>query len=487
MKKHSLLKTLLIIIVVLMIASWFLPITDINSETKTFETTNSSGFGIFSIFAYLSSVLQIFGNIPLYILAVGGFYGVMHKIPQYRVLLDKISSGFENREWIFMIVVGSIISILSAVAGLSFPMIFIFPFVISIILLMGYDKITAALLTVGSVSAGLIGTFLCESGLVGAGYSYSTVTGLSNIYEQLFNGSGSYAANDNLLPKILILVVGMVAILAYTIHYASKHKDKENIEAGMFVPEKVETKNKSIVPLAIVFDLTIIVLALGFISWSVFKVDVFSNVTEFMLNPNGGKITNGVFNAFGTFLGINNLFPFGQWSLVETTCVVVLASALLAYIYKLSFDTYASGFKEGLKRAFGPALLVSISIVVLISFVEVPIGLTIIRPILSLDGGFGIIIMMIVALFFSFFVADPFFCVALAGTYIGTVAKASTIGLVAFIWQGMYGISVLISPMSFILLPVLSYLGISYGKWLKAIWLPVLILSGSTLLISLII
>ena len=487
MKKHNLLKVLLIIIVVFMLASWFLPVTDINSETKAFVTTKSPGFGIFSIFAYLSSVLQIFGNIPLYILAVGGFYGVLHKIPQYRVLLDKIVTGFESKEWLFMIIVGSIIALLSSLAGMSFPIIFLFPFVISVVLLMGYDKITAALLTVGSVSAGLIGTMLCEVGVVGSGFSYSTVSGLSNIYEQIFEGQGTYAVNENILPKVLILIVSMIVMLAFTIYYASKHKNKDNIATGMFVPEKVETKNKSIVPLAIVFDLTLIVLTLGFIAWSVFKVDVFTNVTEYLIEPTGGTFTKGVFGAFGTFLGINNLFAFGNWTLIEATGVVALSSILIAYIYKLSFNTYISSFKEGIKGALEPALLVIVALIILVAFVEVPIGLTVIRPILSLDGGFGIIVMMIVALFFTFFCADPFFCVALTGTYIATVAKTTTVGLVAFIWQGMYGISVLLSPMSFILLPVLSYLGISYGKWLKAIWIPVLILMGSTLLISLLV
>jgi uncharacterized ion transporter superfamily protein YfcC len=470
-----------------MIASWFLPITDVNTEASEFTTTDSNGFGIFSIFTFFSSVLQIFGNIPLYILAVGGFYGILHNIPQYRVLLDKIANGFENKEWLFMIVVGTIIALLSSIAGLSFPIIFIFPFVISVVLLMGYDKITAALLTVGSVSAGLIGTVFSNTGVVGSGFSYSTVSGLSNIYEQIFNGQGTFAVNENILPKTIILLISLITILSFTVYRSIKHKNKDKIEEGIFIPKKVEVKKKSIAPLAIVFDLTLIVLALAFISWSVFKVDVFSNVTDFMLKPTGGKFTNGIFGAFGNFLGMSNIQSFGNWTLVEASAVVVISSILLAYIYRMSFNTYIDSFKAGLKAAFEPALLVSISMIVLVAFVEIPIGLTILRPILSLTGGVNIFIMMIVALFFCYFVADPFFCVALSGTYIGTVAEAGTIGLVAFIWQEMYGISVLISPMSFILLPVLAYLGISYGKWMKTVWIPVLILFGSSLLVSLII
>ena len=46
-----------------------------------------------------------FGNICLYVLVVGGFYGVIHKIDAYRSLLDKIVKGFKGKENIFMIVV----------------------------------------------------------------------------------------------------------------------------------------------------------------------------------------------------------------------------------------------------------------------------------------------------------------------------------------------------------------------------------------------
>ncbi|MBR2247757.1 MAG: hypothetical protein IJ880_12190, partial [Bacilli bacterium] len=42
--------------------------------------------------------------------------------------------------------------------------------------------------------------------------------------------------------------------------------------------------------------------------------------------------------------------------------------------------------------------------------------------------------------------------------------------LVALVFQTIYGVTMLIAPTSVILVAVLSYLGISYGKWLKTIW-----------------
>ena len=43
-------------------------------------------------------------------------------------------------------------------------------------------------------------------------------------------------------------------------------------------------------------------------------------------------------------------------------------------------------------------------------------------------------------------------------------------GVIAIIWQATYGFAMLFVPTSVILVLGLSYLNVSYFKWLKAIW-----------------
>ena len=92
MKKHNLFKVVMITILLVVLGSWVLPLTSISgTEFVTDETTK---LGLFNVVSFLSIAIQYFSHVALYILVVGGLYGVLHKIPQYRVLLDKITSWF---------------------------------------------------------------------------------------------------------------------------------------------------------------------------------------------------------------------------------------------------------------------------------------------------------------------------------------------------------------------------------------------------------
>ena len=482
MKKHNLLKVLLIVIFLLIVASWFIPGTIVSSGK--FNEIDVDAVGLFSLADYFSYALQVFCNIPILILSIGGLYGVLHKIPQYRMLLDKIVDGFEDREWIFMVIIGVSFALLSSLAGLSLPLLVLFPFVISVILLMGYDKVTAAMLTVGSVIAGLIGTVFSNVGIAGAGFTYSTYdvdTIVSSGLELI-----TFSANGNVLFKLLLLVLGLGLVLINTIKYSEKHKDKKNLIKGDFIPEKAETNNKSFIPIVVVLDLLLIVIALSFISWDVFNISLFSDMTKNFLNPTG-NIMGGVYGALSTILGVTEYSVFGNWNLLEVSSVVFLASIIIAIIYRKSLDSYLNAFTLGVKKAIIPALIVSVSFMIIIISFDVPVHLTLLKGILDLDGGVNIATMSILALVYSIFLFDPFFILAVGSTYVSAVATASTIGLAGLIWQSMYGVAMLIAPTSVVLLATLSYLDISYTKWMKSIWRLLLELLGVVFIVLLLV
>ena len=448
MKKHSLLKLLLLIILIIMIASWFIPVTTV--VDGEFVEVPDSGIGLFNISSYFANSIELFSNVILFVLAVGGFYGVLHKIPQYRVLLDKIVDGFDGREWIFMVVVGVIFALLSSMAGISIPLLFMFPFVISVILLMGYDKITAALLTVGSVISGLIGTVFSNAGLVGSGFTYASLTEIPNIFEQFGFSNASYGANENIGFKIALLVLCLAIVLINTILYAKKHQDKKHLVKGYFVPEEVSVKEeKKIMPIAIIFDATLLIITLSFISWNLFGITFFEDITKNLVYPRGGNFINGFYGAINTVLGVSVDNAFGSWNLVQISFVIVFASWLISVIYKKTFSSYLDSFIEGIKKAFMPALLICISFIILIMAAESPMQITLLKGILSLDE-VSVIPMSLVALLFSLFIIDPFLGIAQAVSYVGEVVTASTLGLTALIWQAMYGLAMFISPFSVI-------------------------------------
>lgn len=460
MKKHNLLKVLLLVLLLIVLGSWFLPVYVV--KNGTFEIQESIKIGLFNLVSYVGIVLQVFGPTIVYVLSIGALYGVLYKIPQYRVLLDKIVKGFEGKEWLFMVIVGIIFAVTTSMAGLSVVLLLLFPFVISIILLMGYDKITAIMLTVGSVIAGLIGTV----------FSANEVNALSMVFQQIGVEKAAKLACMDPLWKIVLLVLSLALVLLNTILYANKHRTKKvDLENSLLVPNKVKEKNLKVYPLVFVLDFLLVLLILAFISWDLLGVNVFKEITTGFVNPTGSNFVKGLYGGINTVLGLTTDNAFGNWTLYEASLLVFLASGLLGLIYKVKFNNFINASTEGVKRALRPALLVAVAYIILVCIVTVPFEFSVLRHIIDLNSGFNIVVMIIVAFIYSFLSVESYYGVVTAATYLMTsTVAAGNMGIIALVWQTMYGLAMLIAPTSIILLATLAYTDVSYTSWMKAIW-----------------
>ena len=160
MKKHNILKVVLLSILVVLLCTWIFPTASYQYE---FIVDERAQLGIFDLFAYVVELFRYFPYVILMVLATGIFYGVAYKIPAYRVMLDKIVKKFAGKESVLLAIMMVLIAAIVSVSGLSFAILFVFPFVISIVLLMGYNKLVAASVTVGSTIVGILGTTLGSS------------------------------------------------------------------------------------------------------------------------------------------------------------------------------------------------------------------------------------------------------------------------------------------------------------------------------------
>ena len=225
MKKHNILKVILCVVLLVTLCTWIFP--TISFGSSLIEDGTRTQLGIFDFFSYIVEIFRYFPYIILMTLATGMFYGVAHKIPAYRTLLDKIVSGFKGKENIFLAVVMALIAILVSVSGLSFGMIFVFPLIISIVLLMGYNKLVAASVTVGSTVVGLLGTTL------GSSTTYYINAILST---EVFN---------EMISKIVILIISLILLIYNVLRYANKTKN--NTDKVVELVPSVLTKEEKIV------------------------------------------------------------------------------------------------------------------------------------------------------------------------------------------------------------------------------------------------
>ena len=155
MKKHNALKIVVITLLLFVLLTWILPCATYQTE---YTEIGRYQVGLFDLLSYQSTVFGYFGYVALFVLVVGGFYGVLYKTGAYRKLLDSLCKKFKGKEVICLIIIMALFAILTSFAGLQLALLMLFPFVISLVLMMGYNKSAAVAVTAGSVAVGLMGT-----------------------------------------------------------------------------------------------------------------------------------------------------------------------------------------------------------------------------------------------------------------------------------------------------------------------------------------
>lgn len=506
MKKHSILKVLLFTIVAVAICSWIFPSTQFTDTLVEGERIQA---GLFDLFAYPGIALQYFGSILLFVLTCGIFYGVAYRTSAYHQLVERIVDGFQGMEYLFLSAIIILISVIVSVTGISIPIIFVFPFVIDVVIKMGYNRLVAATVTVGSTVAGIAGTTL------------GTMT------TSYMNQMLGLTAFDEMISKVIILVIFIVLLIAQVVLYSKKTKNstvevKETPkEEAMAEPEKVvvkvskkvakqpakskttkkstksttkstgkrgrpaknsaamakensETlvvkskseKKANIWPFAIIFDLVLICMAISVFDWNgLFEISWFQDATEAVTTY---EIFG--FEIFGKLLG--QVQAFGQWSLgVEIPALIMIATIILALVYRVKWDDFIDGICDGFKRAIEPAVVILLTYVVLVVVTYHPFQLTIAKFLLDLTSGINVVTMTLVSLLSSFFNVDLTYVTQSTLPYVQSVITDSSLyPLISVIFQSIYGLALLVAPTSFILMGTLSYLNVSYKQWLKYIW-----------------
>ena len=453
MKKHNALKVVIITLLLFALLTWILPCATYQTE---YTEVGRYQVGLFDILSYQSTVFGYFGYIALFVLVVGGFYGVLYKTGAYRRMLDSLVKKFKGKEVICLVIVMALFALLTSFAGLQLALLMLFPFVISLVLMMGYNKLAATAVTAGSVAVGLMGTT----------FSYNT----TQVLQQYL----SVELTDLIWAKVVLLVLGVAILSLFVFKFGKKAGTKKVEDKNDFIPEEVKTtkskdKDKKhkvkVWPLVLILDLILIVAILGFIPWNnSFSITLFEEVTtaitEFELFG---------FPIFGKILG--GVSPFGYWNLVELITLMLLAIIILKFVYKIKWDDVFDGFGKGVRRALVPALIVILIYTCLVLTTYDPYQLVIYKFILGLTKGFNIFTTGLVVVISSIFNGDSLYAFySVLPYFVSVVTDTNNYQLIAVIFQSLYGIVTLVAPTSIPLMATLAYTNTSYKDWFKYIW-----------------
>lgn len=442
MKKNKLFKILAITMLVIALLTWFIPAGNYSGEFVD-GGIQRLGFIDFCQYLVLPFFQSMFIEILLFLLSVGAFYGVLSKTGVYKSTIEKIAKKFKKKGTLVLIIIAFLIATLSSVGGYGLLLFVFIPMIISIILLMGYDKITAFLITFGSMLIGVMGTTFGD---------IETILSMLNL-----------TYTSQIFFKLGLFVISFVIFILFTLKIANKKSKEEKYEDKYL---GIENSKKSSIALWLIYAIVFVLFILGCTKWSEsFEIEIFNKFHEWLMS-----ISIKDFAIFNNILG-NSTVAFGTWSYFQMSILLIVTSLIIACIYKVkAFEAITDGIKVIIK----PTLLVIFSYAILILIVNSGIFITLMSYVLTPIKKLNILsalLSLIINIFGSFLHVElPYvasFCLPyLAGTFTESYAPA----ILNVMTQATYGLTMFVAPTSLFLLLGLTYLEIPYCEWLKKAW-----------------
>ncbi len=441
------LKLVVLIGIFALIMTWFVA-GGSYSDSGVYTAGSITRAGIFDFFSLL--FYSFYYRMPniMYILVVGGLYGVLSKTKAYRKLLDKTASFVKNKETIVMLITTLLIGLYTSLCGDFFVLLMFVPFIISVFLRCGKDKITALNAAVGGIFIGTVGLTL---GTVGMGSLASSL---------------SVKLTDGIGFKIALFVAAYILYNLFAILHMN-NLSKEMAENDLFATEsldesKVKKNRKTkIWPTMIVMVVVIVIALLAFINWEEsYSVDIFKNALEGLQNIKAGDVPF-VYNILGS------VTAFGEWDLVNMSAILIIATLIIGLMNGLKFDEVITEFGNGMKKISKVALIYGLVFVSFMVCYAYGWQVTVTTNILGTK--FNMFRVLIAGFFIAVMCVDPEFITYILGTHLSTTFVSDLVAT-NLIMGAAYSLALIISPTSFWLMMILTYLDIPFKDWLKYIW-----------------
>ena len=480
MKKHSLFKVILIILGALLAVNGILAI--LGYFVPALEGKYSM-IALGDVFMNFVQAFYYFFDTVVYLLVLGAFYGVISKVPAYKKLVDNIAQKVKSHSKLFIFIVTGLFAVITFACGLVNVLLVFVPFIVAIILLLGYDKLVAISSTVVAMLVGFMSSLFLTFRDPNSYYGYNATT------IEKMTGISDYA---NWIPKLVLLVLGTALLIFFINRYIKNLENKKvkyelNESNEVNVSEvKGDYKNIKTWPVIVMFVFILVILILGYLPWNtLFKIECFDKFNEWLV---GIKI--GEFAIFSNVVS-PSLYAFGNWaslgSYMSIIITLIIFTLITKFVYKVKFNEVIDNFVSGAKKMVPAIFLVIITYDILVCTYNHSFMSTIMTWISETKLGINVFTASVISALGSLLHTDLYYTVA--GVYsplIGLVENESMLNTYAMTFQSIYGIVAMIGPTSFLLIVVLKYFDVPYTSWVKYIWRFVLMLLLLVILVLLV-
>lgn len=465
--KYGLLKVLVITFLIFAVLTWIVPTGSYNGSTFTGGETDP--VGLYGLFINPLYSFGIFVQYIVVFLAIGGLYGVLNKTGAYSKIIEGVAKKFEKKKKLFLIISIVLFASLSSLIGSQVTLFIFVPFVIALLMTLGYDKITSLAGTVGAILIGITGS------IYGNSVVYKSFIGIN--------------ANNGIIYRLIFFAIVTTLYILFVIKSTKnlklekteevdkqkKGRKKKNDAIELEKQEEVKKidiplyvkkdENKSIVPLAIILGLLTMIVFVGMFNWYyTFEIKFFDNIYESIMSFEVGGIA-----IFAKIFG--DLPQIGYFGNYDLAAILLIASAIIGWVYGNKLNEFIDGFVKGCKEMLLPAIYVMFASIIFAVMVNSNgnISATISNFLFGLSKELNVLIISLVGFVGGFFFND--FPYLLNGIY-GVLADFDSIvyPIIVVVLNAAYGIAMFILPVSITLIAGLKYMNVSYKDWVKYIW-----------------
>ncbi len=450
MKKNNLLKAIGVYFIIVVILTWIIPAG--SYQNGVFVKDATSPVGVLDFFRIPLTTITNYANYGILVLLIGALYGVMNRTGAYSKLVSHFTKKYAKKEKTFAIITILFFSILSSVTGLSFVLLIFVPLFMAILLRLGYKKLPTMMATIGAILTGNVASI----------YGFNIV-GYLNYYFGL-------DINNQIVIKLLFFAVVVAALILFVTKGAKLDK-KEQIDIPLLDDDTYAHKtHKSFAPLLVVLVFMLLLLGVACYNWTyAINYKGFEDLYEkiIAMKINGYPLLKNI---------IGNFSPFGYWNVTEMNIVILISTALIAWLYSVKFEDYIESFKDGAKQVLPVALYVMlasvITSVILGSSTGTSVYYTMVNWILPHAGKVAnVVVMFPISVISGMFINEFAYFVNYMATAITTAfTHTSVYPLLAFVMQTGHGMMMFLLPTSALLIAGLSYLKISFKDWIKYAW-----------------
>ena len=266
-EKHSLGKTLAIILALALLFTWIIPVGNFNGSE--FVKADYVRLGLADIGNMLYYVIAIAIDKILFLLVLGVFYGILTKVPAYQKLVNKIAKKMKGKEIVFACIISFVLALFSSFASSIYAALVFIPFIINIFAAMKYDKLSTLAITFGSLLIGILGCIFGTEGMFAFNQYLNSVV-VTNFIK------------DGWVTRMIIFIIVFALFTVFNVLHmkkALKDKKAELIEDPFAV---TDTKEKGAMwPIVVILVFIALFTIIGFVNWyDHFGIEIFNIYEE---------------------------------------------------------------------------------------------------------------------------------------------------------------------------------------------------------------